>query len=233
MNWDPIDQTVLANEQVDAQGRSWRSGAVVEQRQLKQWFLRITAYADELDSQLDLLTKWPPQVRSMQHNWIGRREGALVKFAVVTAATPAPVEVFTTRLDTLAGVAFLALAHDHPLALQYPAPASSSSPTAMHVEHHTHGHGVNDSAGAHLPVTVASVCSAPDSGSLTTSPDGTHVTSLQGRRLPVMAVNPLTGLRVPIWVADYVISDYGTGACMMTANALNRMSRSALLVGAI
>src|ERR687894_2801136 len=124
VNWDPVDETVLANEQV-IDGRGWRSGAEVESRELTQWFFRITAYAEDLDAKLDGLERWPDKVRLMQRNWIGRSEGLLVRFALegVEAARPhdAPgsireVEVYTTRPDTLFGARFLAVAPDHPLA---------------------------------------------------------------------------------------------------------------------
>ncbi|KAJ2617599.1 Leucyl-tRNA synthetase, mitochondrial [Coemansia sp. RSA 1365] len=119
VNWDPVDQTVLANEQVDKDGRSWRSGAVVEQRKLKQWFARISAYAQDLLDDLDTLD-WPEHVKSMQANWIGRSEGAEFDFYLDPLTTPAEVDVtsvsvFTSRPDTLFGVSYLAVAPDHPL----------------------------------------------------------------------------------------------------------------------
>lgn len=116
VNWDPVDQTVLANEQV-IDGRGWRSGAVVEQRDLTQWFFKITAFADELLEALDTLDRWPDRVRLMQRNWIGRSEGLRVRFAVEQATDTGPedIEVFTTRPDTLFGASFLALAPDHPI----------------------------------------------------------------------------------------------------------------------
>ncbi|KAJ1938017.1 Leucyl-tRNA synthetase, mitochondrial, partial [Linderina macrospora] len=118
VNWDPIDQTVLANEQVDKNGRSWRSGAVVEQRKLKQWFAKITDYAEDLLKDLDGLD-WPDHVKSMQSNWIGRSEGAEFSFSLAKEdSTALPIEsisVFTSRPDTLFGVSYLAIAADHPL----------------------------------------------------------------------------------------------------------------------
>jgi leucyl-tRNA synthetase len=113
VNWDPVDGTVLANEQV-IDGRGWRSGALVEKRKLAQWFFRITAFADELLSALDGLDRWPERVRVMQSHWIGRSEGATVRFALTGGG--AAVEVFTTRHDTLFGASFIAIAADHPLA---------------------------------------------------------------------------------------------------------------------
>src|SRR3974390_561574 len=116
VNWDPVDQTVLANEQV-IDGRGWRSGALVEQRELTQWFFKITDYAEELLSGLETLDRWPQKVRLMQHNWIGRSEGLLLRFALAAPLGEArEVEVFTTRPDTLFGAKFLAIAADHPLA---------------------------------------------------------------------------------------------------------------------
>ena len=118
VNWDPVDHTVLANEQV-IDGRGWRSGALVEQRELTQWFFKITEYADELLEALETLDKWPEKVRLMQANWIGRSEGLLVRFALDKETAPkgqSEVEVYTTRPDTLFGAAFIALAPDHPLA---------------------------------------------------------------------------------------------------------------------
>ena len=113
VNWDPVDQTVLANEQV-IDGLGWRSGAKVERRPLAQWFLKITDYAQELLDDLDKLTGWPEQVRTMQRNWIGRSEGVNFRFEVDHPDCD-PVEVYTTRIDTLMGVTYLAVASKHPL----------------------------------------------------------------------------------------------------------------------
>ncbi len=128
VNWDPVDQTVLANEQV-IDGRGWRSGAPVERREIPQWFLRITAYADELLAELDALPGWPEAVKTMQRNWIGRSEGVEVQFAL--AGQEQPLTVYTTRPDTLMGVSYLAVAADHPLAL---AAASRDAEVADFVE---------------------------------------------------------------------------------------------------
>ncbi|MDE2344481.1 MAG: leucine--tRNA ligase [Betaproteobacteria bacterium] len=114
VNWDPVDQTVLANEQV-IEGRGWRSGAVVEKREIPMYYLRITAYADELLQELDNLTGWPEQVKTMQRNWIGRSEGTLVRFAL--AQGDQALTVFTTRSDTLYGATYVAIAAEHPLAM--------------------------------------------------------------------------------------------------------------------
>src|SRR6185436_16669461 len=118
VNWDPVDQTVLANEQV-IDGRGWRSGAVVEQREMNQWVFKITRYSQELLDAIDTLDRWPEKVRLMQKNWIGRSEGLLVRFALDPATTPggeSELEIFTTRPDTLFGAKFMALSPDHPLA---------------------------------------------------------------------------------------------------------------------
>jgi len=115
VNWDPVENTVLANEQV-IDGRGWRSGAIVEKRLLSQWFLRITAFTEELLEAIEGLERWPERVRLMQENWIGRSDGARVVFTI--AGTDERIEVFTTRQDTLFGASFLALSPNHPLALR-------------------------------------------------------------------------------------------------------------------
>ena len=118
INWDPVDMTVLANEQV-IDGRGWRSGAVVELREMNQWVFKITKYSQELLDALDTLDRWPDKVRLMQRNWIGRSEGLLVRFALDPATTPdgeSELKIFTTRPDTLFGAKFMAIAPDHPLA---------------------------------------------------------------------------------------------------------------------
>ena len=118
VNWDPVDHTVLANEQV-IDGRGWRSGALVEQRELTQWFLKITDFAQDLDDRLDTLDRWPEKVRLMQRNWIGRSEGLLVRFALKPETVPngeTELQIYTTRPDTLFGAKFMAVAPDHPLA---------------------------------------------------------------------------------------------------------------------
>ncbi|KAH3662011.1 hypothetical protein OGAPHI_006192 [Ogataea philodendri] len=112
INWDPVDQTVLANEQVDSEGRSWRSGAIVEKKQLEQWFLGITKFANELNQDLEILDQWPDKVKAMQKNWIGQSVGAEIKFKVGDSE----VFVYTTRPETLYSVQYLALAADHPFA---------------------------------------------------------------------------------------------------------------------
>jgi leucyl-tRNA synthetase len=130
VNWDPVDQTVLANEQV-IDGRGWRSGALVEQRDMSQWVFKITKYSQELLDTLDTLDRWPEKVRLMQKNWIGRSEGLLVRFALDPKTTPqgeSELEIFTTRPDTLFGAKFMALAPDHPLSLA----AAAKNPAPWH-----------------------------------------------------------------------------------------------------
>ena len=121
VNWDPVDQTVLANEQV-IDGRGWRSGALVERREIPQWFVKITDYADELLGELDRMEHWPEQVRTMQRNWIGRSEGVQMAFGI--EGSDETVTIYTTRPDTLMGVTYMAVAAEHPLALR----AAESNP---------------------------------------------------------------------------------------------------------
>ena len=113
MNWDPIDHTVLANEQVDSEGKSWRSGAKVERKLLRQWFFKITDYAEQLLNDLETLTGWPERVKLMQANWIGKSTGAHLEFPIVDSAEK--IGVFTTRPDTVYGVTYIVLAPEHPL----------------------------------------------------------------------------------------------------------------------
>ncbi len=185
VNWDPVDQTVLANEQVDADGRSWRSGALVEQRQLNQWFLRITDYAEALLKDLDQLDGWPERVRTMQANWIGRSEGAEITFAV-TADPATTLTVFTTRPDTLAGASYVVLAPEHPLVDQLLDADHTDSVRRFQTE----------------VARLSNLERTSDEGPKRGVPIGAGVT------------NPLTGVELPVWIADYVLADYGTGAVM-------------------
>ncbi|MDN5862580.1 MAG: leucine--tRNA ligase, partial [Salinisphaera sp.] len=180
VNWDPVDQTVLANEQV-VDGRGWRSGALVEQREVPQWFLRITQYADELLDDLERLDGWPQAVRTMQSNWIGRSQGVEIEFAV---AGSEPITVFTTRPDTLMGATYLALAADHPLVR-----AAESEGTEL-----------------------AAFCAECRSSS--TAQASLETRAKRGYRLPSEANHPLTGDSLPIYVANFVLMGYGTGAVM-------------------
>ncbi|MDP7994457.1 MAG: leucine--tRNA ligase [Synechococcus sp. SP2 MAG] len=185
VNWDPVDQTVLANEQVDAEGRSWRSGALVEKRDLRQWFLRITNYADALLDDLDQLKGWPERVRTMQANWIGRSIGAEIDFQV-EAHPGLSVTVFTTRPDTLFGVSYLVLAPDHALVDQL------------------------TTSDERISVTAFRDLMAELSQDERTSDDQPK----RGVPTGAFAINPANGESIPIWIADYVLADYGTGAVM-------------------
>ena len=183
VNWDPIDHTVLANEQVDAQGKSWRSGAKVEKRLLKQWFLKITDYAEQLLQDLDKLTGWPDRVKVMQENWIGKSTGAEVVF---TTATGSELPVFTTRPDTLWGATFMVLAPEHPLVESLTTPEQTQLIAAYRV--------------------AASAKSEVDRMAEDKEKTGVWTGSY--------ALNPVNGAQVPIWIADYVLMGYGTGAIM-------------------
>ena len=185
VNWDPIDQTVLANEQVDSEGRSWRSGALVEQKNLTQWFLKITEYADALLEDLDQLQGWPERVRTMQANWIGRSIGAEIDF-LVEGHNDATITVFTTRADTLFGVSYVVLAPEHPLVDALTTADQKESVEAFRDL-------VSD-----LSNDERTADDRPKRGVATGAE----------------AVNPANGQKVPIWVADYVLAEYGTGAVM-------------------
>jgi leucyl-tRNA synthetase len=185
VNWDPIDHTVLANEQV-IDGRGWRSGALVEQRERMQWAFKITEYADDLLEALGTLDKWPEKVRLMQANWIGRSEGLLVRWALDTATAPkgaTELEIFTTRPDTLYGASFMAIAPDHPLAL---AVAATNPAVAAFSEECRR-----------MGTSVASIESAEKKGIDT----------------GIVAVHPLDPTwKLPVYVANFVLMEYGTGA---------------------
>jgi leucyl-tRNA synthetase len=181
VNWDPVDQTVLANEQV-VDGRGWRSGALVEKREIPQWFLKITDYAQELLDGLDTLPGWPDAVKTMQRNWIGRSEGLEIHFAVEGEAEP--LTVFTTRPDTLMGVTFVSIAGEHPLALK----AAKNNPRlAAFLDELKHG-GVSE---AEL-----------------------ETQEKRGMDTGIEAIHPLTGEKIPVFVANFVLWGYGTGAVM-------------------
>jgi leucyl-tRNA synthetase len=181
VNWDPIDQTVLANEQV-VDGRGWRSGAVVERREIPQWFFRITNYADELLGNLDGLSGWPDSVKTMQRNWIGRSEGLEIQFAVDGESDP--LSVYTTRPDTLMGVTFISVAAEHPLAHKA---AENNPELAAFIEECRHA-----------AVAEAAV----------------ETMEKKGIALGIDAIHPISGDRVPVWVANFVLMGYGTGAVM-------------------
>jgi leucyl-tRNA synthetase len=181
VNWDPVDHTVLANEQV-IDGRGWRSGAVVEKREIPQWFLRITDYAQELLDGLDKLPGWPDAVRTMQRNWIGRSEG--LEFAFDVEGSSEKLHVFTTRPDTLMGVTFVSIAAEHPLAQR----AAATDPSlAAFIDELKQG-GVSE---AELETQAK-----------------------RGRDTGLRAVHPITGEALPVYVANFVLMGYGTGAVM-------------------
>ncbi|PRP87827.1 leucyl-tRNA synthetase [Planoprotostelium fungivorum] len=179
VNWDPIDQTVLANEQVDGEGRSWRSGAVVEKKMMRQWFFRITQYADVLSEGLDQLKGWPDTL--LQKNWIGKSQGLTLRFDLEQTpqhdGIPTNISVFTTRADTLFGVSFVAIAADHPQ--------------------------LKDIVPRHLHADVLPLCKDMSSKDV-------EERRGQGVFTGTYAVHPY----VPVWAADYVLSQYGTGAVM-------------------
>jgi leucyl-tRNA synthetase len=185
VNWDPVDQTVLANEQV-IDGRGWRSGALVERREIPQWFLKITAYADELLAALDSLPGWPEQVRTMQANWIGRSQGVELDFALAGAPVAGydALTVYTTRPDTLFGVTYMAVAAEHPLAVH----AAEGNPTLTAF--------LADCRKAH------------------TTEAALETMEKLGMPLGISVSHPLTGAAVPVWVANFVLMGYGTGAVM-------------------
>ena len=181
VNWDPVDQTVLANEQV-IDGKGWRSGAVVQKKEIPQYFMKITEYADELLSDLDKLEGWPEQVKTMQRNWIGKSYGCEIEFSVRDYIEP--VKIYTTRPDTLLGVTYLAVAAEHPLASF----VKKNNPVIeAFVNECTRG-----------SVAEADLATAEkigmDSG--------------------LKAVHPITQKEVPIWIANYVLMTYGSGAVM-------------------
>ncbi len=189
VNWCPKCATVLANEQVVA-GRCWRhEDTVVEQRELEQWFLRITQYADELLSGLDKLPGWPEKVRTMQRNWIGRSEGALIEFKLDGPTGPAgsKIPVFTTRVDTIYGATSVQLAPEHAIV----ADIASNNPDLR----------------AKVDQLMAEQRKAKESGDI-------GAIEKHGVNTGRYAINPFNGEKVPIWVANYVVTDYGTGAVM-------------------
>jgi leucyl-tRNA synthetase len=181
VNWDPVDQTVLANEQV-IDGCGWRSGAPVERREISQWFYKITDYAEELLNEIDHLDGWPDAVRTMQRNWIGRSEGLEMDFPI--ADSDAHLTIYTTRPDTLMGVSYVAVAAEHPLATRA---AKNNPELAAFIDECKHG-------------TV-------DEASLETM-------EKRGMPLGLDAIHPVSGQRVPVWVANFVLMSYGTGAVM-------------------
>ncbi|MFD2632535.1 leucine--tRNA ligase [Idiomarina piscisalsi] len=181
VNWDPVDQTVLANEQV-IDGKGWRSGATVEQKEIPQWFIKITDYAEELLDDLDQLDGWPEQVKAMQRNWIGRSEGVEVDFSV--NGYEQPLKVYTTRPDTIYGVTYMGVAAGHPLAKEA---AKNNSELAAFIEDCKNN-----------KVAEADIATMDKLGMDT----------------GFKAVHPMTGEEIPVWVANFVLMDYGSGAVM-------------------
>ncbi len=184
VNWDPVDQTVLANEQV-IDGRGWRSGALVEKRDIPMYYFRITAYADELLADLDTLD-WPPQVVTMQKNWIGKSFGADITFAYDQASIghAGQLKVYTTRPDTLMGATYVAVAAEHPLATQ----------------------------AAQGNAELAAFIAECKSGSVAEADMATM--EKKGMNTGLFVLHPLTGEKLPVWVANYVLMVYGEGAFM-------------------
>ncbi len=179
VNWDPIDKTVLANEQVDAEGKSWRSGAPVEKKLLNQWYLKITNYADELLDDLKNLNGWPERVRTMQENWIGRSKGATIKF-YIEGSDEINLKVFTTRIDTLFGVTYIAVSPNHKV-------------TSI----------INNQELKDKICNLKEIFKNFDE-------DKEKI----GINTGLKAINPINNNEIPIWVASYVLDDYGTGAVM-------------------
>ncbi|HSW69674.1 MAG TPA: leucine--tRNA ligase [Gammaproteobacteria bacterium] len=181
VNWDPVDQTILANEQV-VDGRGWRSGALVERREIPQWFFKITAYADELLNDLEKLPHWPEQVKTMQRNWIGRSEGVEIQFSIID--NDEHLAIFTTRPDTLFGVTYIAIAPQHPLAKK----AAEKNPELEKFLEECRT----------IKVAEADLATMEKRGI------ETHF----------KARHPITRQELPVWVANFVVMDYGSGAVM-------------------
>ncbi|MCK0107040.1 leucine--tRNA ligase [Marinobacter sp. S0848L] len=181
VNWDPVDQTVLANEQV-VDGRGWRSGALVEQKKIPQWFIRITDYAEELLNDMDDLDGWPEQVKTMQRNWIGKSTGTELTFPLKDREDG--LTVYTTRPDTLMGVSYMAVAAEHPLAKA----ASERHPDVAEFVEQCRNSKVAEAEMATM--------------------------EKKGIDTGFKAIHPLTQEEVPVWVANFVLMDYGTGALM-------------------
>ena len=181
VNWDPVDNTVLANEQV-IDGKGWRSGAIVEKREIAQWYIKISDYAQELLDGLDSLSGWPERVKTMQRNWIGRSEGTEIHFTLVETQEVLPV--FTTRPDTLFGVTYVVLAPEHPLVQD----RIATTP------------GLSD----YVQTTLAK----------SNAERGDATATKTGMPLGISVMHPMTAEKIPVYVADYVLMEYGTGAVM-------------------
>ena len=183
VNWCPHDKTVLANEQVE-NGRCWRCDTLIERKELNQWVIKITDYADELLAELDTLSDWPEQVKTMQRHWIGRSEGVEIALRVVNAPenTPSTVTVYTTRPDTLMGVTYIALAPEHPLSLAMAADNSD----------------LQNFISACRQNTVAEADMA--------------TMEKKGMDTGLQVIHPVSGEKLPVWTANFVLMDYGSGA---------------------
>ena len=185
VNWDPVDNTVLANEQV-IDGRGWRSGALIERKEIPQWFLKISNYSNELLDSIDQLKKWPESVKLMQKNWIGKSEGGLISFDVENRKQK--INVFTTRVDTLFGVTFLAISPNHSF---IDSDLMSNSSINKFIKKHS---------------------------TLKISEETISNIEKEGVDTGLKAIHPLSGKKIPIWIANYVLIDYGTG-CVMSVPA--------------
>ena len=186
VNWDPVDQTVLANEQV-IDGRGWRTGAVVEKREIPMYYFGITKYAEELLSALDTLPGWPERVKTMQANWIGKSVGVNLGFPYTLDGKPGVLRVFTTRADTLMGVTFCAVAAEHPLAT-HAAQSNGGNPALA-------GFIAECKRGAVIEAELATQ-------------------EKKGMATGLFVNHPITGAKVPVWVGNYVLMSYGEGAVM-------------------
>ncbi len=180
VNWDPIDNTVLANEQVDSEGKSWRSGAIVEKKLLTQWFLKITDYAEELLQDLEKLNEWPERVKIMQENWIGKSIGTIINFKIKEFKKE-KIQVFTTRPDTLFGVTYLAISVNHPLIKK---------------------------------ISDNKILSKLENLKIYLQESKDKDQKKIGIPTNLIAINPINSEEIPIWIASYVLDEYGTGAVM-------------------
>ena len=180
VNWDPIDNTVLANEQVDSEGKSWRSGAIVEKKLLTQWFLKITDYAEELLQDLEKLNEWPERVKIMQENWIGKSIGTNINFKIKEFKKE-KIQVFTTRPDTLYGVTYLAISVNHPLIKN---------------------------------ISDNKILSKLENLKIYLQESKDKDQKKIGIPTNLIAINPINSKEIPIWIASYVLDEYGTGAVM-------------------
>ena len=181
VNWDPVDKTVLANEQV-VDGKGWRSGAVVERKEIPQWFVKITDYSDELLDDLDKLPGWPDAVKTMQSNWIGRSVGVEAEFEIKELKSK--LKIYTTRPDTIMGVTYLAVAPEHPLSKKIGE--------------------TNSEVSEFITECIKSTVSEADIETM----------EKKGLDLGVRAIHPISGEEVPVYVANFVLMNYGTGAVM-------------------